>query len=210
MVLALFILLYYFYVVCDFVSQVYFYRDGNGVSYEEHAIALHEADPPNNAEYQTGENIQDDMQHFTTPSSIEQEQERKSSSKKSSLISVGSTAKLSIASSTSKLKSANKGRKSVHVIEIVEREPDPLYSEFEDVSQLRSGDPHSPTRAAEISVFDSIVSVHDEERSSHIKGQSPVNFPSSRRDVKPYSHHSQRKNVSFVDDAKSVSSTENR
>ena len=183
MVLALFILLYYFYVVCDFVSQVYFYRDGNSVSYEEHAIALHEANPPSNAEYHTEENIQNDMQHFTTPSSIEQEQQRKSSSKKSSLISVGSTAKLSIASSTSKLKSANKGRKSVHVIEIVEREPDPLYSEFEDVSQLRSGDPPSPTRAAEISVFDSIVSVHDEERSSHIKEQKSLIYKRRNHEI---------------------------
>ena len=203
MVLALFILLYYFYVVCDFVSQVYFYRD-DGASYQEHAIASHEAGQNINAEFQADEGTQD----IRPPSSIE---ERKSPSKKSSLMSVGSTAKLSIASSTSKLKSANKGRKSVHVIEIVEREPDPLYSEFEDVSQLRSGDLPSPTRAPEISVFDSIVSVHDEEQSSPPrKEKTPISLPSSRRDVKPYSHHSQRKNVSFVDDAKSISSTENR
>ena len=108
MVLALFILLYYFYVVCDFVSQVYFYRD-DGVSYEENAIASHEAGQHNNAEFQTDEGLPD----IRPAPSIE---ERKSLNKKSSIISVGSTAKLSIASSTSKLKSANKGRKSVHVI----------------------------------------------------------------------------------------------
>ena len=203
MVLALFILLYYFYVVCDFVSQVYFYRDDE-TSYEEHAIAAHEANQHTNAEYQL-----DEGSHDNRPS-LEEEQ-RKSPSKKSSLMSVGSTAKLSIASSTSKLKSSNKGRKSVHVIEVVEREPDPLYqstSEFDDISQLRSGE--EPSRVPEISVFDSIVSVHDEERSSPRKEDTPINITSSRRDVKPYSHHSQRKNVSFVDDAKSVSSSENR
>ena len=203
MVLTLFILLYYFYVVCDFVSQVYFYRD-DGVSYEENAIASHESGQHNNAEFQTDEGTLD----IRPAPSVE---ERKSPNKKSSIISVGSTAKLSIASSTSKLKSANKGRKSVHVIEIVEREPDPLYSEFEDVSQLRSGDLPSPTREPEISVFDSIVSVHDVEQSSSPRiEESQKSISSSRRDIKPYSHHSQRKNVSFVDDAKSISSTENR
>ena len=203
MVLALFILLYYFYVVCDFVSQVYFYRDEE-VSYEENAIASHEAGQHNNAEFQTDEGLPD----IRPAPSVE---ERKSPNKKSSIISVGSTAKLSIASSTSKLKSANKGRKSVHVIEIVEREPDPLYSEFEDVSQLRSGDLPSPTREPEISVFDSIVSVHDEEQSSSPRiEKTHTSISSSRRDVKPFSHVSQRKNVSFVDDAKSISSTENR
>ena len=203
MILALFILVYYFYVVCDFVAQVYFYEDNT--SYEEHAISSKNPD--------VDETSNANLSKDETPaqSYLQHEQEQKSSGKKSSLLSVGSAAKLSISSSTSKLKSANKGRKSVHVIEIVEREPDPLYSQFEDISNLRSSEDPTPSRTEGISIFDSVASVHDVEiNTPREETTSGINVQSSRRDNKPYSHHSQRKNVSFVDDTKSASSSENR
>ena len=203
MILALFILVYYFYVVCDFVAQVYFYEDNT--SYEEHAISSKNPD--------VDETSNANLSKDETPaqSYLQHEQEQKSSGKKSSLLSVGSAAKLSISSSTSKLKSANKGRKSVHVIEIVEREPDPLYSQFEDISNLRSSEDPTPSRTEGISIFDSVASVHDVEiNTPREETTSGINVQSSRRDKKPYSHHSQRKNVSFVDDTKSASSSENK
>ena len=206
MVLALFILVYYFYVVCDFVSQVYFYEDSG--SYEEGAISSMKS----NGEEM---NIPENMEPMDTDASIpdphlysDHDPTAKQITKKPSRISVGSAAKLSISSSTSKLKSTNKGRKSVHVIEIVEREPDPLYSQFEDVSQLRSDDPTS-SRTQEISAFDSLASV-DDIQISPIQESPAIGVQSARRDTKPFSHPFQRKNVSFVEDVKSVSSSENR
>ena len=209
MILALFILVYYFYVVCDFVAQVYFYEENT--SYEEHAIASKNADmdETNNAGLSNDE-TSGELRNISQ-SYLQHEQEQKSSGKKSSLLSVGSAAKFSISSSTSKLKSANKGRKSVHVIEIVEREPDPLYSQFEDISNLRSGDDPTPSRTEGSSVFDSVASVHDVEiNSPREETTASISVQSSRRENKPYSHHSQRKNVSFVDETKSASSSENR
>ena len=198
MIMAMFILVYYFYVVCDFVSQVYFYAD-NG-SYEENAIASNIADSDEryNIEYPRPENPA--AADVILPSYLYQEGEEKKEGEKVSRMSVGSAPKISISSSTSKLKSSNKGRKSVHVIEVVEREPDPLYSQSEEPSSSKTG---------ERSTFDSIASLNDVETSSP-KDDTTVSVQSTRRGIKPYSHHSQRKNVSFVDDTKSASSIENR
>ena len=209
MILALFILVYYFYVVCDFVAQVYFYEDNT--SYEEHAIASKNPDIDETSNGSLSKDETPAELRNISQSYLQHEQEQKSSGKKSSLLSVGSAAKLSISSSTSKLKSANKGRKSVHVIEIVEREPDPLYSQFEDISNLRSGEDPTPSGTEGISIFDSVASVHDVEiNTPREETTAGINVQSSRRDNKPYSHHIQRKNVSFVDDTKSASSSENR
>ena len=207
MVLALFILVYYFYVVCDFVSQVYFYADDG--AYEESAIARidNDIEEKYNQEYPIDIDPASAEEHFS-----EYQQKLKvpkNSGKPTSRLSVGSVAKLSISSSTSKLKSTNKGRKDIHVVEIVEREPDPLYSQFEDISRLRFEEP-SASRTQEISAFDSIVSADVIDVSLPPKEDTSVAFQSSRREIKPYSHQSQRKNVSFVEDTKPASLNENR
>merc|ERR1712061_815025 len=93
MVLALFILVYYFYVVCDFVSQVYFYEDRG--SYEEDVISSmksngEEMNIPENMEPIDADARVPDPQLYS-----DHDPTAKNITKKPSRISVGSAAKLS-------------------------------------------------------------------------------------------------------------------
>ena len=185
MVMALFILMYYLYVVCDFASQMYFYMDST--SYEENIISSTIADPDQGFSEETraqeGEILPTYL--YQTPEEVDGEKSRPALSKH--------TPKISVLSSTSKLKSSNKGRKSVHVIEIVEREPEMPLAQSEELQGIR------PARVSTVS----------DVTSSALRGENLEDFQSSGKPVRPYSHQSQRKNVSFVDETKSASSIEN-